>query len=221
MSQNLRPVQNEIRMQSTNHSQSTSLSAGHGNAALETIETDEFLEDMLLVVAYSFTASSYQPSKGEKTATAKIWARLLRPIIPADRLMDTFDECFAEHDNSRALNAYDLKNKWQEIQKREAAEAQESEALEKEQNASAHCPEKHNHRAPDDAVQEYGRMGEFHWLPCHACRWEAHQKRQAEIIAQKPELQMVSSIIDDITLIAGGKAMPQNVQFKRGVEDAA
>lgn len=48
------------------------------------------------------------------------------------------------------------------------------------------CPDRHDHRSPDEALRDYGFPGgPEEWLPCHVCRPKAFGRRRADTIAAR------------------------------------
>lgn len=58
-----------------------------------------------------------QVSKPEKVAMAHVWTETLIEIIPIDELQNAFKKAIELHKGEYPLNAFSLKNAWEEIKK--------------------------------------------------------------------------------------------------------
>jgi hypothetical protein len=138
---------------------------------------------MLLIVADCFNASSQMATTAEKKAAALTWTRILSDVIPQNRLFDVLNFAFKKHTSSFPINAYDLKNRWTDLEAEELAERKKAEAEERSLNRVLHCGDLKSHKSETEAMQEYfiHAKGEYVWLPCATCRYDAHWQRVKDI----------------------------------------
>lgn len=147
-----------------------------------------YLEAIALIVDDSFELSSQNPTDAERLARSETWARVLMPIVPEERLQDTFDRAFADHDSNFPVNAYELKTAWEKIKREEKEIAAEAAAAERVNNPVANCVEKHLHVDESGMVEHIDPLtfSEFILLPCKKCRETAYDlQRQRHIEKNK------------------------------------
>lgn len=152
--------------------------------SLENINDDDrknYETAMLLIVNDAFDLSSQvNVTMAEKMRIAKTWSNVLIGIIPEERLQDAFDYAFAAHTSAFAINAYNLKSAWTQLQEMEAdrrvQEERERESLAREENPAAFCKNRENHAAHDPATvllpDPYDMTTDIE-APCFDCRQKA------------------------------------------------
>lgn len=70
---------------------------------------------MLLIVSDSFEASSQNPTMAEKASRTETWTRLLFGLIPEHELQTAFDQAFRAHASTFPVNAYEIKQSYEQI----------------------------------------------------------------------------------------------------------
>lgn len=161
--------------------------------------SDSYLEEMLLIVADSFALSSQNATLPEKMARATAWARVLREVVPEDRLQDAFDAAFRNHDSSFAVNAYEIKSAWVDLATAEQAERERIEAEERSVNRVAYCPNRKNHSTEDGTMLVCNpfNFNEEIELPCGYCRPQAFEE-QRQLFIQKHGAIKPLEILDNV-----------------------
>lgn len=160
-------------------------------AASSSSSSSDYLAAMLVIVSDSFEASSQKATMEEKINRARVWARLLEKIVPADRLQDCFDQALSDHDSQFAINAYDLKLAWERIKSEEAAtDARRDEEL-REQFPVAFCRQRAHH--VNDAG-EISVVNPFDWtediiMPCYSCRPRAYDAARMRFAEKHGEIK--------------------------------
>lgn len=146
---------------------------------------EEYLERVYLVVCDSDDASSIQSTEIERMQKARVWQRLLQPIVPEIRLPDAFDRAYKDHSSNYPINSYEIKNAWQKIEAEERAESERRAAEEaaqiRENEKHKNCPlaAHHNEEILVAYPDPFDRSKTV-WLPCDSCRNDAFNQRVAE-----------------------------------------
>lgn len=99
------------------------------------------------------------------------------------RAMATRMQREAAGDKLFALTPGELVAEYRALQIRRAAASGKDRP-----DAVSICPDRHEHKSPDEALRDYGFPGlDPEWLPCHACRPSAFERRRAEVMAARGE----------------------------------
>ena len=98
---------------------------------------------MLIVEESLKAALNFTVSISEKLSTAQTWARILEPVVPLERLQESFDLAFENHRSTFPVNAYDIKQAWELLQQNEAKLLAEKEAELRETQPTKFCKQVH------------------------------------------------------------------------------
>lgn len=107
---------------------------------------------------------------------AKDWSALLYDIVPLDKLKECFEFACKRHDNSFAVNAYEVLQAFRLISEIENAQKQRELDVEPKR----FCNLAHNNEA--EKLVELGSPTKgYKLLPCPNCRPEAFRQRQIDL----------------------------------------
>lgn len=199
-------------LQTVNNARLTNISQSNRLENITVSDESNYELAMLEVVADAFDLSSnVSVTAAEKMRVAKTWSRILFEIIPEERLMDTFEFAFQNHQTSFPVNAYDMKTAWNELQEIERAQIIENAQQSREQNPSEFCPRRHEHlpgfiEARVKIVNFYNTAEEIE-VPCKDCREKAYFDWRTRFVAEHSG-EKIQTIVDAGTY--GLRIIPNN-----------
>lgn len=133
------------------------------------------------IVNKVLSLSVLSKSNAEIKEMVGVWTDALFSIVPESRLDDALSRAIKNHTTTFAINFFDVKNAYAELEAEESAEKERADTEERTLNRVAFCAEKHNHKSPDEAIQQYFVGGHWEWLPCVHCRPDAYWQRVKDI----------------------------------------
>jgi hypothetical protein len=146
-------------------------------------EKQSYLDQVALIVRDAcYAAGQTGVTTAEKLAMAKVWSKMLFDEIPLKDLQNAFDLAVKKHQSNFMINAYDLKNAYQEIVIER--EKQKQESLKKDR-----CPY-YNHD-PKTGMMKVVNPFNFHediTLPCAYCRPSEYYEARSEFINTSGEI---------------------------------
>lgn len=166
---------------------------------------DTYREAVLLVVIDSFEASSQNATLEEQMQRANVWTDLLIDIVPENRLQDVFRKAFRDHKSSFPINAYELKDAWDQINQQEILERNRELYRDQRENPVRYCPASWNHINEEGDIAVYLGVppnGKEVVVPCERCRaaafYQRYDEERARFVTERPEAAEVlnKSIID-------------------------